>query len=250
MRQSTLRFEALDIALRTWVHDDAPPNPKKLLCFPFSGGGSSVFKPLAAALGSGWAVHAVNPPGHGLGAERAPVDSVPQLTEEYLQCLPAELLEDTLVLGYSVGGYVAHHLLQALEQSAGPRPRGLILCAVPPYERRGQNYSELDDPALLAGLTQLGGIPEGLANATRAFSMFAHVVRADFRAYEQCPIPERSLTTPTLVLAATQDTVYRPEWFEEWAAFLDRPSSATVAGPHILLPQRAPELAAAIVDWA
>ncbi len=251
MRESTLRFEALDIALRSWVHDDAPPNPTKLLCFPYSGGGSRVFKPLAAALGPKWAVHGVNPRGHDLGAERAPLESVPEMVDEYISCLPPDLVEGAWVLGYSMGGYVAHHLVSRLEQDGGPQPSRLILCTVPPYERRHpDNVSQLDDKSLLASLTRLGGIPEGLVDAEYAFSLFAHMVRADFRAYEDCPIPEQSLRLPTLVIAATNDRIYRPEWFDEWTCFLDRATPGLVEGPHILLPDRAKQLADAIRAWA
>lgn len=251
MRQSTTRFDAHDVAIRTWVYPDKPGNPSKILCFPFSGGGSTAFKPLAAALGPAWRVSAVNPPGHGLGALHRALDSVPELVARYLECLPPELIEGAVVLGYSVGGYVAHHLLTALAARPGaPRPRGLVMCAVPPYERRDRAYSELPDGELFDGLSQLGGIPKGLGDAKSAFSMFAHVVRADFRAYERCPVPSGRLDLPTLVVAGSEDPIYRPEWFSLWGRFFSSPTPATVRGSHVFLPDNSPGLARAIEAWA
>lgn len=247
MRQSTRRFDSHDVAVRTWEHPEASANPSKILCFPFSGGGSTAFKPLAAALGPAWAVHAVNPPGHGLGALHRAIDSVPELVEVYLECLPPDVFEDALVLGYSVGGYVAHHLLS---HPRGPRARGLVMCAVPPYDLRDQTYSDLSDDALFEGLLRLGGIPQGLGDAKAAFGMFSHVVRADFRAYEGCPVPGGRVDVPTLVVAGADDPIYRPEWFEHWRPFFPRAASATVEGSHVFLPTNSEGLAAEIQRWS
>lgn len=250
MRQSTLRFDEHDVAIRSWAFEDQPSKRTKLLCFPFSGGGSTAFKPLATALGSGWATHAVNPPGHGLGAQLPPFDAVPKLVEHYLDCLPLELFEDAIVLGYSVGGYVAHHLLLALAaRPDGPRPRGLVMCAVPPYARRARTYSDMDDAELFEGLSRLGGIPQGLRDARGAFSMFAHVVRADFRAYETCPVPSGRLDLPTLVVGATDDPIYRPEWLPEWTPFFANAQGDTVPGGHVFLTDHSAELARVLENW-
>ena|GEM_PF-600502 len=249
MRQSTLRFAAHDVAIRSWSPAEPAANPLKLLCFPFSGGGSTAFKPLAAALGPTWQVHAVNPPGHGLGAQLEPFDDVPKLVEHYLDCLPDDLLRDCVLLGYSLGGYVAHHMLLQLQARGRPLPRALVMCAVPPYERRARTYSDMSDDELFDGLTRLGGIPKGLGDARSAFSMFAHVVRADFRAYERCPLPDAQLDLPTLVIAGREDPIYRPEWLSEWTAFFKAPEGRSVPGPHIFVTEHSAELAAELSAW-
>jgi pyochelin biosynthetic protein PchC len=242
VRQSTLRFPEHDAAVRTWLHPGAPPPRRAVLCFPFSGGSSTAFRPLAQALGPAWAVHAVDPPGHGLGAAGPVIEDVPTLVSTYRACLDPSLLEGALLLGFSLGGYVAHHLAVALADAPRP-PAGLVLCSVPPYEGRTRRYSDLPDEDLFRGLMQLGGIPRGLSEAASAFSMFAHVVRADFRAYEDCPAPGRRLALPTLVLVGAEDPICPTEGLEGWSAAFSSLETGVVQGSHIFLTDHADALA-------
>ena len=75
------------------------------------------------------------------------------------------------------------------------------------------------------------------------------MVRADFRAYERCPVPEAQLELPTLVIAGREAPIYRPEWLSEWTSFFKAPEGRSVPGPHIFVTEHSAELAAELVDW-
>lgn len=249
MRQATTRYPEHDIAVRTWRYPDAPPPRRHVLCFPFSGGSSTAFRPLAHALGPSWAVHAVDPPGHGLGAQGDVIEDVPTLAALYRSCLDPALLDRTLVLGVSLGGYVAHHLMGGLAD-APRRPAGLVLCSVPPYAARTRRYSDLPDEELFHGLVRLGGIPRGLSEAASAFSMFAHVVRGDFRAYEDCPAPAERVPCPALAVVGESDPICSVAGLETWGEAFDSVRTAVVPGSHIFLTEHSPALVPYLESFA
>ena len=252
MKVSYRRDDTVGVGRRSFEWPVPAPEARKLVCLPYAGGTSTVFRPLAEALGPMWSVVAIDPPGHGLGAPEPPLDSVPDLCDVLDAQLDPNDYADGYLLGYSVGGYVAHGLMARWEAQGRPCPRGLILCAANPYTRRHRHpeYSKLDDNTVIDLLDRLGGLPEALREEREIFDLFKHVVFAGFRAYETAPPPDRAVTAPALAIGGRDDVFAHPDDLDEWHRYCRRLRIERVDGPHILLPDQRAALAQCLVGFA
>lgn len=221
------------LGLRTY-REPGPAQPR-FVGFPFAGGQSLAFRPLAEHLPAGWGVAAVDPPGHGWAGGR-PLDSVDELVDLCLAHLPGETWDNLLVYGHSMGGCVAWRLAERLA-SAGRPPRGVVLGATRPATVNDQygSFLVLDDAALLELLIRLGGLPAELATQGEVFALFRDALRADFAAFEKFLPGATPLELPVLALGASLDRVCRPEHIGEWQAFARRLSVEFLAAGHLFL---------------
>lgn len=241
-----LRFHYTDspdgrFGWRSFFWPGAPAPTRKLICLPFSGGAGSAFRPLARALGPAWAVTAVDLPGHPLGCTHLPFDDM----QDILQCLgrqlPEGLFAGALILGCSLGGYLA---LSLIDRGFTPGVRGLALAGTLPYQDRAAavHLSELKGEALQAKLVELGGVPAHVNE--RLMKSRAHVVQADLQANDRAPPPREPLTIPALVMGGEDDSYCRPELLPDWLAHLPRAELRVLPGPHIFVTVEAEAVAA------
>ena len=246
------RDPATAVGVRRFTWPYVPPDVRNLVCLPYAGATSTVFKPLAHALGPMWQVIGIDPPGHGLGVPEMPLTSVPALCDVLATPIADALGSHGYLLGYSVGGYVAHALAAEVEGRAAVTPRALILCAVNPHAFRHLHpvYSALDDDALLEALDRLGGVPEALRGERSIFDMFKHVLRAGFEAYETAPPPAGVVTVPVLAVAGRQDALAQPGNIEGWRAYCRRFHIEQVDGSHVFLPDQKDEVARLLTGFA
>ncbi|MGE0538347.1 MAG: thioesterase II family protein [Pirellulales bacterium] len=228
-----LRYDNGRIGLRRFRW--AKPGSPRIVCLPFAGGQSLVFRALAAHLPAEWGVWAIDPPGHGW-ASGTPLDRVETMAEVYLACLPRELLADAVLLGHSLGGCVAFAMTERLTGSSG-MPRALVLSATRPPHRASdyESFLALDDQGLLDVLIRLGGIPADWAQEPELFAQFREVVRADFRAFESFRLDGRRLDLPTLAVGAPEDIVCRPAHVFEWTRFCPASEIEFVPGGHLFV---------------
>ena len=246
------RDPATGVGRRTFAWPHTPEDVRKLICLPYAGGNSTVFRPLAEALGPMWEVVGIDPPGHVLGASEAPLTSISALVDALDGHVAPDLASDGYLLGYSVGGYVAHALVERWERAGRDRPRGLILCAVNPPGHRDAHpvYSSLDDDALIDALEGLGSASGPVLERRALFDMFKHVVRAGFLAYETAPKPAGAIRTPVLAVGGRDDPLARPSHLDEWRRYCSRFEVTLIDGEHIFLPQRRAELARLVDGFA
>ncbi len=224
------------LGLRRLKGEEGSAASGRLLCFPFVGGHSLAFRPLADALPPGIEVWALDPPGHG-AIRGAPLESVAELVALYHQSLPAELLNHSVLLGQSFGGYQAYHLAEVLLREQPARNLALILAASRPFHRRADHapYSTLEDPALLQCLIDSGGMPFSPADREALFDLFKEPIRADFRAFEQCPAPTAPLAIPALALGGQSDRFTAGIQAFEWRDYLSDCRVALVDGGHFFM---------------
>jgi pimeloyl-ACP methyl ester carboxylesterase len=117
---SPLRHETLDDGL-TLAFDDRGSGPAVLVLH--GGGGPFTVARFVEAMAAHSRVIAPLHPGFG-GAPRPPsFDSIEQLADAYVALLDRLALADVLVIGFSIGGWIAN----AIALRAGDRLRGVVL---------------------------------------------------------------------------------------------------------------------------
>lgn len=215
------------------LRDGAGPT---VLCFPHAGGQSLGFRELAAQLAGGLAIYAVDPPGHGWAPGPAS-ESIEELVTTYRAHLPPALLGGVL-LGHSMGGYVALALAAALPSP----PHAVIVGATRPPRRRADYtaLSQLDDDALQATLDVPGSPPAIL------FEQFRDVVRADLRAFDRFTAPRMPLAGPLLAVGGLDDPLCRAEHMFDWRDHATRAVVDFLPAGHFFVQSHARAYAASI----
>lgn len=217
----------------------------RLLGFPFAGGQSLAFRPLADRLPGDWGVAAIDPPGHGWTAG-PPLDEIDRLAELCARHLPAEIWEGAVLYGHSMGGCLAWRLATMV---AGPM--ALVLGATRPPHMNDQygSFLLLSDAELLELLAQLGGVPADWAERPDLFAPFREALRADFLAFERFSASGPAPRLPVLAIGATLDRVCRPEHIGEWSRHAEELTVEFLSADHLFLQTHAELLAARLVRF-
>jgi surfactin synthase thioesterase subunit len=221
----------------------------RLLCLPHSGGNPIAFQKLAATLAIDATVAAVDYPGH-VRSTGAPLRTIDAIAATCMRLLPDEFLAGAVLLGHSVGGYVAHAMTLGLER-AGRAPRAVVISAVrpPPPIRSGatnaQPISKLDDDRLFEWIVRTSG---GFAPEREMFMHFQEAIRADLEAYETYDPPATPLLTSALFVGGLGDPLCSSTLFAEWLGLAVDASLTYLPGGHFGLYAHPEDAAGAIED--
>jgi len=196
-------------------------NGKYVICFPFAGGYSTAFRPVAQHFAADWGLLAVEPPGHG--SNRSPLmSSLEQLVDYYMEHLEPKLNMPFALYGHSMGGLIAHQIAARLE-ARGLRPEALIISGSNPPHIRRVKTKHLNEDDFVQYVVSLGGIPPELLEHKELLELFLPVLRADFNAVEGYEPPDLpKVQTPTYVMAGLQDERCTPESAQEWSQWVER----------------------------
>lgn len=217
-------------------------NGKNLLCFPFAGGYSVSYRPLALAMKSNWGVIAMEPPGHG--TNRNPLEpDLKKLIDLYEEQLEDYFNSPFAIFGHSMGAVVSYELLSRLEKRGIFPEVAFISGMVPPHVERVKR-SHLDDEKFIALLRSYGGLPDEILQERELLELFLPVLRNDFAAIDYFKYTEPTqLRTKIHFLSGEEDMVAKPDVMAEWAQYAQRAEFHTFAGGHMFPLKQADEVA-------
>jgi external thioesterase TEII len=237
-----LRIERLGEGVRARIAEGEEPT---VICFPCAGNTSTSFLPLIRELDRAHRIVAVDPPGHGIQQDAAPIDRVEALVETYVRVLHGELSRRPFLLGHSLGGLIAYLVALRMEAAHHP-PAGVMICAAhPPRHVMWERWSSLSDDDLIFRLEGIGGIPDSLRNDRETVLAHLESTRADFRALERWYIGRSipSIAAPLAVVAGRDDRFTTTERVREWLSQSTRSHFLAVDGGHFVVQERAGEVA-------
>ncbi len=199
------------------------PNPRaalRLFCFPYAGGGATVFRRWPASLPDSVEVCAVRLPGREGRLREPAVDRLAPLLDMLASALLPALDRPFAFFGHSMGALTAFELARRLRRDGWPGPRHLFVSGrIAPHLRRAQCWHTLPDPQLLAELRRLGGTPRQVLEHPELMRMLLPMLRADFAVLETyVHHPEAPLDCPISAFGGLEDEVAKREQIEEWAA--------------------------------
>jgi medium-chain acyl-[acyl-carrier-protein] hydrolase len=211
----------------------------RLFCFPYAGGGATIYSPWGRMLAPDVEVVAVQPPGReGRLSERA----IPDM-EELVAALHRELLphfdKPFAFYGHSNGGLMAFELARTLRRTAGPMPRHIFVGGRPAPQVRvdEEEIHSLPHDQFVAALRRYAGTPEEILQNAEIMELIMPLLRADFALGETYAYAdEPPLDVPITAYHGVRDNEVTPEQIEAWreqtsAAF----SFKTFPGDHFFI---------------
>jgi len=191
----------------------------RLFCFPYAGGGASVFRGWAARLAPRVAVCPARLPGREARILEPPAERIEELVSGLVRALATVLDRPYALFGHSMGALVAFELARSLLREGQPGPRALLVAAAraPQLRRAPVGGPEPDERELVEELERLGAPTEALENNEELRRLVLPALRADValcRAYVYEPGPK--LPCPLVVYAGRDDTRLTPEALEAW----------------------------------
>lgn len=183
----------------------------RLIGFHHAGGSAAVYYPVVRGLPADWDLLLMDLPGRGRRAGETQLEDMDAVVARAVaDVLPWTGDAPFALFGHSMGAIVAFETARALE-AAGRRPvwTGVSGRAAPRYRgERRPALSGLGDDALLQAMLELGGMPEGVTEATDFLARFLVTVRRDLRAVDGYrPAAGREpLDCPLTVFGGTRDS--------------------------------------------
>jgi surfactin synthase thioesterase subunit len=157
-----------------------------LFCFPFAGGGASVFAKWPSSFPSHITVCPIQYPGRENRWGQPGFASLETLVETMANDLAPFWLGRFAFLGHSFGALVAFELARALSRRGHSAPLRLFLSgARAPHLPPKEPIHELPDQDFLNKLCEYNGMPNEILQSTDLMPVLLPIIREDFRLFEQ-----------------------------------------------------------------
>jgi medium-chain acyl-[acyl-carrier-protein] hydrolase len=218
---------------------ERPSAQMRLICFPYAGGGGSVFAPWAKAAPGWLEIGAALLPGRENRYREPPVRRLMDLIPPLAEGLAPALEGRYAFYGHSLGALIAFELARHLRDRGGRGPEALLLggCSAPHRALRRGSTSSLPDAQFIAELHRMNGTPrEVLANG-ELLRLVLPMLRADLAMLESYayafgqPLPVR-----LFAYGGREDRLVSEPDLQAWSIYSTGPFKVTVLpGDHFFI---------------
>ncbi len=153
----------------------------RLLCFPYAGGGVSVFRAWEDELPETVDVCPVRLPGRESRWKEPPFTRLTPLVETLARVLRPMLDVPFAFFGHSMGAFVSFELARQLRREGGPTPVKMFVsgASAPQIPDPDPPIHELPDPEFLEELQRLNGMPKEVIRVEEVLRLMMPTLRAD-----------------------------------------------------------------------
>lgn len=197
----------------------------RLFCFPYAGGGATVFSTWPRGLPPEVEVVAVQPPGREARIGEKPYGDLAQLVEAMHPQLLPHMDRPFAFYGHSNGGLMAFELARTLRRTGGPMPLHLFIGGrpAPQVVLEEEMIHALPHDEFLAALRRYAGTPEEILQNAEIMELVEPVLRADFSLGETYRwVPEPPLDLPISAYHGQGDDEVEQQDVEAWAEMTSR----------------------------
>lgn len=210
----------------------------RLVCFPYAGGGASIFRRWQALLPPSIDVLPVQLPGREERLNEPLRTGVNELASAVADALEALVDRKVGVFGYSMGALLGFEFSRELRRR-GKAIEHLFAGAAPAPHKRSEiaRIHSLPDPEFIVALSNLGGMSEKILASRELMAVLLPVLRADFAMLDGYRyLAEKPLSCPIMAFRGAQDANFdNPEWYAWKQMTTGRFSAALFEGGHFFI---------------
>jgi medium-chain acyl-[acyl-carrier-protein] hydrolase len=198
-------------------------NPRarlRLLCFPYAGGGASIYRTWPDALPADLELLAIELPGRETRPKERPFQQLAPLIASLADAVAGQLPAPFAIYGHSMGALLGWSFAQELRRRAAGEPVHLFVSG-----RRAPQLPDpspmtgLPEPEFLARLHRLGGISDAVFREAELMAYFLPILRADIAVNESgANVPVAPLACPITALGGQLDERAGPGELDAWQA--------------------------------
>jgi medium-chain acyl-[acyl-carrier-protein] hydrolase len=191
----------------------------RLFCFPYAGGGASIYRGWENYLPPGMEVWSVQPPGRGSRFKEPAFASMDSLVAAAATAIEPFLDLPIAFFGHSVGAFASFELAHLLANKFGVKVGHLFVSGArgPQLPRNRRRIHDLPEDEFITELKTLNGTPHEVLENPELMKMVSTTLRADFAIAETYLSSHRSpLNCPITVFGGLEDTLVSREDLEAW----------------------------------
>ncbi len=192
----------------------------RLFCFPYAGGGASIYRSWAGLLPPSIDVFPIQLPGRENRIGTPACSCLDTLTDK-LTSIIANLDDAPFALfGHSMGALIAFELARKMRERSLPGPEFLFVSGrhAPRVQGRLPSISHLRKDRFMKGLHKYNGTPMEVLENAELMDLVLPTLRADFRLNEEYTyIPKPPLECPISAFSGLNDTLIPKDGVLEWA---------------------------------
>lgn len=206
---------------QSWVvrSQGAEPAALRLFCFPYAGGGASVFRKWSTALPDAVEICAVQLPGRETRLNERPFSCLMSLVEDMSESILPYLDRPFAFFGHSVGALIGFELARRLCRRYGRVPAHLFVSGspAPQVPNTDPPIHALPEPEFLNRLRRFNGTPPEVFEHRELMEFISPVLRADFALRETYGyVPEPPLECPVSAFTGMEDPDVPLPQVEAW----------------------------------
>ena len=154
----------------------------RLFCFPYAGGGPSVFRRWPHFFPPNIDIFITQLPGRGSRLQEPPFTQLRLLVDAMAEEILPLLDRPFAFFGHSMGALIIFELARKLRRENAPQPFHLFVSGyrAPHLPYVGPRASDLPEPEFIEALRKLNGTPEELLENTGVIQVVIPVLQADF----------------------------------------------------------------------
>jgi medium-chain acyl-[acyl-carrier-protein] hydrolase len=211
----------------------------RLYCFPYAGGGASVYRNWGQGVSPEIEVCAVQPPGREQRLAEKPFTQFSPYVEAIAAAIEPTLTLPYAFFGHSLGALPAFECSRILRAKSVRAPVALFVsgCRAPQVPFRDTHTRDLSDELFLEELRRLNGTPKEALEHPELMALLLPLLRGDFSVYETYQYrPEPPLDCPLHVFGGAGDARVTQFDLAAWAAETTGRSSVRMfPGDHFFL---------------
>src|SRR6266436_2756636 len=198
------------------------PDPQagmRLFCFPYAGGGASIYRGWENYLPAGVEVWPVQPPGRGSRFKESAFATMDSLVTAAATAIKPFLDLPISLFGHSVGAMASFELAHLLADEFGVNVRHLFVSGArgPHLPRNGHRIHDLPEDEFTTELKALNGTPPEVLDNPELMRMISATLRADFAIADTYSSSSRPpLNCPITAFGGLEDSLVSREDLEAW----------------------------------
>jgi medium-chain acyl-[acyl-carrier-protein] hydrolase len=191
----------------------------RLFCFPYAGGGSSIFRAWSRRLGPQIEVAPALLPGRESRLREPAYTRLEPIIEALTDDIFTYLDKPFAFFGHSMGGIIGFELARCLRWKHGIEPHHLFISGrrAPQLPERDPRLHDLPEPEFMAEVERLNGTPKEVIAHAELRRIIVPLLRADFAVcHNYTYLAGPPLKCPITVFGGEQDQKVGREELEAW----------------------------------